>query len=70
MTKISNVESETTISIVKSPLYSLKSVRFHIAILLCIAMATKNLMKNALSVGVLCMVNTTWLQEVVIVICH
>jgi hypothetical protein len=46
------------------PLFSCNSVRLRVAILLFLGMTTQNLMRNTLAMGVVCMMNTTWLEEV------
>jgi hypothetical protein len=44
--------------------FSRNSVRLRIAVLLCGAMTAQNLMRNTLSMSIVCMINSTWIAEV------
>ena len=61
---IASVTSMDKAAAVPPPLFSRRSVRLRIAVLLCSAITVQNLMRNTLSMSLVCMMNTTWLAQV------
>ncbi|VDP33551.1 unnamed protein product [Soboliphyme baturini] len=53
----------SVVNVKSFPFWSLKSVRMHFAVMLCFVVLANTMMRNTLSMAILCMVNYTAVQE-------